>query len=262
MPRALMPARAVLFVALVLAALGAVGAPVPGAGAGRYANPQLLIETDEVARMLGASRVRLVDVRSGMLGGVAYRAGTCREPSISTRASSTTGRQRGGLRSAPEAAAACSGGSASTATRPSWPHDDGVARWPRGSSSSSSTTAAAGPGLNGGLGNGGARPAARVRARRSASRLSRGRRPGRDGGGGPREPREAGRLPDRRPEPGRVHREGPGVGAGWPHPGRGERGVDVHLQCGRHVQGCRRAPGSSRRRRAARWTAWCTAGVG
>ncbi len=75
MPRALMPRRAVLCVALVLAALGAVGAPVPGAGAGRYANPQLLIETDEVVRMLGASGVRFVDVRSGMMGGVAYRVG-------------------------------------------------------------------------------------------------------------------------------------------------------------------------------------------
>jgi hypothetical protein len=70
-----MPRRAVLCVALALAALGAVGAPVPGAGAGRYANPQLLIETDEVARMLGASGVRFVDVRSGMMGGVAYRVG-------------------------------------------------------------------------------------------------------------------------------------------------------------------------------------------
>jgi thiosulfate/3-mercaptopyruvate sulfurtransferase len=75
MPRILMTRRAVLCVAVVLAALGAAGAPVPGQGAGRYANPQLLIETDEVMRMLGAPGVRVVDVRSGMMGGVAYRVG-------------------------------------------------------------------------------------------------------------------------------------------------------------------------------------------
>ncbi len=75
MPRVLMPRHAVLCVVPVLAVLGAVGAPVPGAGVGRYANPQLLIETDEVARMLGAPGVRFVDVRSGMLGGAAYRVG-------------------------------------------------------------------------------------------------------------------------------------------------------------------------------------------
>lgn len=75
MPRPLMTRRAVVCVAMILAVLGAVGAPVPGAGAGRYANPQLLIETDEVARMLGAPGVRFVDVRSGRMGGVAYRVG-------------------------------------------------------------------------------------------------------------------------------------------------------------------------------------------
>jgi thiosulfate/3-mercaptopyruvate sulfurtransferase len=70
-----MSRRAVLCVALVLGALGVAGAPLPGAGAGRYANPQLLIETDEAARMLGASGVRFVDVRSGMMGSVGYRVG-------------------------------------------------------------------------------------------------------------------------------------------------------------------------------------------
>jgi thiosulfate/3-mercaptopyruvate sulfurtransferase len=72
MPRTRMTRRALLHVTLALAA---VGAPVPGAGAGRYANPELLIETDEVARMLGAPGVRVVDLRSGMIGGVAYRTG-------------------------------------------------------------------------------------------------------------------------------------------------------------------------------------------
>ena len=62
---------------------------------------------------------------------------------------------------------------------------------------------------------------------------------------------KAGGVPHRRAEPGRVHREGPGLGARRPHPGRGERGVDVHPEPGRHVQGCRRAPGALRRRRRA-----------
>ena len=75
MPRALMPRRAVLCVALVLAALGAVGAPVPGAAAGRYANPQLPIETDEWCAGSARPACAPVDVRSGMMGGVAYRVG-------------------------------------------------------------------------------------------------------------------------------------------------------------------------------------------
>ena len=45
------------------------------AGASRYANPQLLVETDEVAKMLGTPGVRIVDLRSGVTGGLAYRTG-------------------------------------------------------------------------------------------------------------------------------------------------------------------------------------------
>jgi thiosulfate/3-mercaptopyruvate sulfurtransferase len=45
------------------------------AGASRYANPQLLVETDEVAKMLGSPGVRIVDLRSGVTGGLAYRTG-------------------------------------------------------------------------------------------------------------------------------------------------------------------------------------------
>ena len=60
-------------------ALGVVAAVIVAggsvAGAGRYANPQLLVETDEAARMLGVAGVRIVDLRSGMTGGLAYRTG-------------------------------------------------------------------------------------------------------------------------------------------------------------------------------------------
>ncbi len=75
MPRALMSRRAVLCAGAVLVALGGSGAAVPAGSAGRYANPQLLIETEELARTLGAPGVRVVDVRSGMMGGVTYRVG-------------------------------------------------------------------------------------------------------------------------------------------------------------------------------------------
>jgi thiosulfate/3-mercaptopyruvate sulfurtransferase len=72
MPRPL-PARcAALLVALAVA--GAVG-PGPVSAAGRYANPQLLAETGDVARALGVPGVRIVDVRGGMVGRVAYRSG-------------------------------------------------------------------------------------------------------------------------------------------------------------------------------------------
>jgi thiosulfate/3-mercaptopyruvate sulfurtransferase len=63
--------------ALVAAVVGAfaLGGPVRAAAGGGYANPQLLVETDELARMLGAPAVRIVDVRSGTVGALAYRAG-------------------------------------------------------------------------------------------------------------------------------------------------------------------------------------------
>lgn len=75
MPRTPTFQRASLAAALVIIVIGFVGAPAPGPAAGRYANPQLLIETDELARMLTAPDVRIVDLRSGMTGGVAYRVG-------------------------------------------------------------------------------------------------------------------------------------------------------------------------------------------
>jgi thiosulfate/3-mercaptopyruvate sulfurtransferase len=54
---------------VLLAVAAAVGA------AGGYANPQLLAETDEVARLRDAPGVRIVDVRGGLPGLVAYRVG-------------------------------------------------------------------------------------------------------------------------------------------------------------------------------------------
>jgi thiosulfate/3-mercaptopyruvate sulfurtransferase len=58
------------------AVIGAVlGSAPPVHAGGRYANPQLLIETEEVAGLTDASRARIVDVRSGMTGAVAYRVG-------------------------------------------------------------------------------------------------------------------------------------------------------------------------------------------
>lgn len=72
MPRTLTARRAVL---AAVVAIVAVGGPVPNGAAGRYANPQLLVETEELARMLGAPGVRIVDVRSGTIGVVTYRVG-------------------------------------------------------------------------------------------------------------------------------------------------------------------------------------------
>jgi thiosulfate/3-mercaptopyruvate sulfurtransferase len=74
MPRTLTSHPAVLAAAVAIV-VGVVGTPAPGGATGRYANPQLLVETDEVARMLAAPGVRIVDLRSGMTGGVAYRVG-------------------------------------------------------------------------------------------------------------------------------------------------------------------------------------------
>jgi thiosulfate/3-mercaptopyruvate sulfurtransferase len=69
--------RAKAFHFVALAALLAVGGARPGASGagGPYANPHLLAETEEVARTLVDPGVRLVDVRGGMLGRAAYRAG-------------------------------------------------------------------------------------------------------------------------------------------------------------------------------------------
>jgi thiosulfate/3-mercaptopyruvate sulfurtransferase len=74
MPRTLTSHPAVLAAAVAIV-VGVVGTPAPGGATGRYANPQLLVETGEVARMLAAPGVRIVDLRSGMTGGVAYRVG-------------------------------------------------------------------------------------------------------------------------------------------------------------------------------------------
>jgi thiosulfate/3-mercaptopyruvate sulfurtransferase len=63
---------AILAALLAAAALGGSG---QGQTAGRYANPRLLIETDELARMLDAPGVRVLDVRSGRIGSIAYRTG-------------------------------------------------------------------------------------------------------------------------------------------------------------------------------------------
>jgi thiosulfate/3-mercaptopyruvate sulfurtransferase len=70
MPRA----KAFHFVALI-ALLTVGGGPGASGAGGRYANPHLLAETEEVARTLVDPGVRLVDVRGGMLGRAAYRAG-------------------------------------------------------------------------------------------------------------------------------------------------------------------------------------------
>ena len=59
----------------VLVMVVASAAPVRGGSAERYANPHLLVETEELARMLGAPSVRIVDVRSGREGASAYRTG-------------------------------------------------------------------------------------------------------------------------------------------------------------------------------------------
>lgn len=59
----------------VLAAALAVLAGGPTASAGQYANPQLLIETTELARVLGQAGLRLVDLRGDAAQGeAAYRA--------------------------------------------------------------------------------------------------------------------------------------------------------------------------------------------
>lgn len=61
-------AGAALGLAVLLVAAGAAAAP--------YANPQLLVETEELARLLGRPDVRLVDLRGDPdAGEAAYRAG-------------------------------------------------------------------------------------------------------------------------------------------------------------------------------------------
>jgi thiosulfate/3-mercaptopyruvate sulfurtransferase len=70
MSRILMRRRATFAVALAALVIG--GVP-PGRAASRYANPQLLVETEEVARLINAPGVRLVDVRASFPGLVAYR---------------------------------------------------------------------------------------------------------------------------------------------------------------------------------------------
>lgn len=49
---------------------------VSAVAAAPYANPQLLVETDELARLLGAPGIRIVDLRGDPdRGEAAYRAG-------------------------------------------------------------------------------------------------------------------------------------------------------------------------------------------
>ena len=74
MPRAATPHPAILG-AVMATVLGVLGASAPGGAGGRYANPQLLVETGELAGMLGTPSLRIVDLRSGTTGGVAYRVG-------------------------------------------------------------------------------------------------------------------------------------------------------------------------------------------
>ncbi len=49
--------------------------PGLGTSGGKYANPQLLVETEELARLVGAPGFRVIDVRGGMTGSVGYRVG-------------------------------------------------------------------------------------------------------------------------------------------------------------------------------------------
>jgi thiosulfate/3-mercaptopyruvate sulfurtransferase len=72
MPRIVTTRRALLLAALTMAA---AGVPTRGMAGGKYANPQFLVETEELERMVGTPGVRVVDVRSGMRGSVAYRVG-------------------------------------------------------------------------------------------------------------------------------------------------------------------------------------------
>jgi thiosulfate/3-mercaptopyruvate sulfurtransferase len=74
MPRTL-TSRPAVVAAVVATVIGVVGTPAPGVASGRFANPQLLVETGELAGMLGTPSVRIVDLRSGTIGGVAYRVG-------------------------------------------------------------------------------------------------------------------------------------------------------------------------------------------
>jgi len=62
-------------VALVVVIGAVLGSAAPVHAGRRYANPQLLIETEDVAGLTDASRVRIVDVRNGMTGALAYRVG-------------------------------------------------------------------------------------------------------------------------------------------------------------------------------------------
>ena len=72
MPRIVTTRRALCLVALVLAA---IGTPSLGMAGGKYANPQLLVETEELARLAATPGLRVVDVRGGMRGSVGYRVG-------------------------------------------------------------------------------------------------------------------------------------------------------------------------------------------
>src|SRR4029453_12787376 len=65
--------RRVLLLAVL--ALATAGAATRGLAGGKYANPRLLVETEELARMTSTPGVRIVDVRSGMRGSVTYRVG-------------------------------------------------------------------------------------------------------------------------------------------------------------------------------------------
>ena len=181
------------------------------AAEGRYANPQLLVETEELARMLGAPGVRIVDVRGGMTGVVGYRVGhvpgaayldegDLDDPTANAE----------GLPIRPAAAAALFGGLGIDHETTVVAYDDA------GGAAGRSTVlrpgvlrsrSRPGPERRSGEVAAGRAPA---RGRRADDRVPPLRptpaaRPGGNGGGRPGEPRASRRLPDRRPQPGRVH---------------------------------------------------------
>ena len=79
MPRSVMIRRAFLLAALTLTTFRT---PQAGMSGGKYANPQLLVETEELALLMGRPGIRIVDVRRGMMGSVGYRVGHVPEAAL------------------------------------------------------------------------------------------------------------------------------------------------------------------------------------
>ena len=202
--------------------------------------------------MLGTAGVRVIDVRSGMTGSVGYRVGHV--PGAALLGRERPGRPRGQHGGASHSARR-RGGPVRTARHRSRHDRRGLRR---------RRQRAGGPALlrprllrprpsprperrSGEVATRG--PAGRERGpdgRAAALRAAASPRAGRDGRRVRARPRQAGCLPDRRAEPGRVQREGSGLGPGRPHSRRGERRVDVDPERGRHLQGRRRPPGALR----------------